>query len=316
MVCAAFPMTPLRTRLTKMKSRGLANRYIGPFSVQELTSRKSATEIPKILDQLEAVFDPALVVERKERRKAGEQVDFKKNPIDIVLATNMISVGVDINRLGLMVVANQPKATAEYIQATSRVGRAFPGLVCTVYNWARPRDLSHYVRFEHYHATFYKQVEALSVTPFSSRALDRGLSAVLVSALRLVDEDLNSNEKAQELSSDNELLEKTTQRISKRAGLINGSQAENHVRQYLQMRIDEWLSTIRNTRAPAVLGYATRKGSEIIPLLQKPEEEDWESFTCLNSLRDVEPEVALVLNDYGLDREEVTPQHADEETNE
>ena len=66
-----------------------------------------------------------------------------------------------------MVVAGQPKATAEYIQATSRVGRHHPGLVATVYNWARPRDLSHYERFEHYHATFYQHVEALSVTPFA-----------------------------------------------------------------------------------------------------------------------------------------------------
>ena len=106
-------------------------------------------------------------------------------PIDVLLATNMISVGVDIGRLGLMVVGGQPKTTAEYIQATSRVGRRWPGLVCTVYNWARPRDLSHYERFEHYHATFHKHVEALSVTPFAPGALSRGLAALLVACIRL-----------------------------------------------------------------------------------------------------------------------------------
>ncbi|MGV8744166.1 hypothetical protein ACV35G_31940, partial [Pseudomonas aeruginosa] len=83
-------------------------------------------------------------------------------------------VGVDVNRLGIMAVNGQPKGTAEYIQATSRVGRQSPGLVCTVLTWAKPRDLSHYETFEHYHATFHKHVEAQSVPPFSPRALDRG----------------------------------------------------------------------------------------------------------------------------------------------
>ena len=95
----------------------------------------------------------------------------------------MVSVGVDVKRLGLMVVAGQPKTTAEYIQATSRVGRNYPGVVCTVFNWARPRDLSHYETFEQYHATFYKHVEALSVTPFSPGSLSRGLAALLVGSI-------------------------------------------------------------------------------------------------------------------------------------
>ena len=93
--------------------------------------------------------------------------------IDVVLATNMLSVGVDVNRQGLVAVNGQPKGTAECIQATSRVGRSFPGLVCTVLTWARPRERSHYETFEHYHANFYKHVEAQPVTPFSPRAMDR-----------------------------------------------------------------------------------------------------------------------------------------------
>src|SRR5215831_21256751 len=81
-----------------------------------------------------------------------------------------------------MVVFGQPKASAEYIQATSRVGRDVerPGLVVTIFNVHKPRDRSHYERFAYYHQTFYRSVEATSVTPFSPRALDKGLAATLV----------------------------------------------------------------------------------------------------------------------------------------
>lgn len=141
-------------------------RYIGP--PVELTSRRSAQEIPEILDRLKISYP--------------RDKDAEGRPIDTLLATNMISVGVDIDRLGLMVVVGQPKTTSEYIQASSRVGRSAkaPGLVVTMYNPGKPRDRSHYEQFRAYHAAFYRYVEPTSVTPFSIPVLDRALHALLV----------------------------------------------------------------------------------------------------------------------------------------
>jgi len=153
----------VRSRLTQVDARGLKRRNLRlPQAVEELTSRKSAVEIPEVLERMKTKFPPP-----------GQQPT--KTPIDVLLATNMLSVGVDVGRLGVMIVAGQPKSTSEYIQATSRVGRATPGIVMTVSNWARPRDLSHFESFCHYHATFYRQVEALSVTPYSVGAMDKML---------------------------------------------------------------------------------------------------------------------------------------------
>ena len=120
------------------------------------------------------------------RRRLGVGFHDIKQRVDCAIATNMISVGLDIPRLGLMVVLGQPKTHAEYIQATSRVGRddERPGLVLTLLNIHKPRDRSHYERFRHYHETFYRSVEVASVTPFSARALDRGFVGALVGLAR------------------------------------------------------------------------------------------------------------------------------------
>ncbi len=133
---------------------------------KELTSRVSQREIVQILAELS--------------RHARDP-----ESVDVVLATNMVSVGVDVPRLGLMVVNGQPKTRSEYIQATSRVGRAtFPGLVVSVLNAAKPRDRSHFETFPSWHERLYRDVEATSVTPFASRARDRALHAILVSMIR------------------------------------------------------------------------------------------------------------------------------------
>ena len=59
-----------------------------------------------------------------------------------------------------------------------------PGLVVTVYNSGRSRDLSHYEKFAAYHRTLYRHVEATGATPFAPRARDRALHAVLVALAR------------------------------------------------------------------------------------------------------------------------------------
>src|SRR5262249_42012532 len=113
--------------------------------------------------------------------------------LDVILATNMISVGVDIDRLGTMVVMGQPQGTSEYIQATSRVGRTSPGLVVTLLNASRSRDRSHYENFVGYHANLYRQVESTSVTPFSPRARDRALHAIVIALTRHLIPQLHDN---------------------------------------------------------------------------------------------------------------------------
>ncbi len=293
-------------RAKKMDRRGLAKRQITPQDLAELTSRMRSDDIPRILDQLEAVFDPKIEAKRKELIAKGDFKSAPKKPLDVLLATNMISVGVDVPRLGLMVVCGQPKATAEYIQATSRVGRKKPGIVCTVYNWGRPRDLSHYETFEHYHSTFYKHVEALSVTPFSTGAIRRGLAGVLVSLVRLKGTEFNPNNAAGKLQSTDGAIEDAIETIAKRAELVYRKEAGDACRAELHHKMDLWRAQAQNKSGGRILTYDTGRGSDkgvSVPLLSRPSLERWEEFTCLNSLREVEPTVKLILQDGGLDED-------------
>jgi hypothetical protein len=297
------------SRARKMDRRGLAKRFFGTNYLEELTSRMRSEEIPKTLDRLERTFDPVLEAKRKEAAKTGDWRNIPQSPISVLLATNMISVGVDVSRLGLMVVAGQPKATAEYIQATSRVGRrrTGPGLVCTVFNWARPRDLSHYETFEHYHGTFYKHVEPLSVTPFAPGALTRGLAGLLVSLVRLSGTDFNSTEDAARVRTSDQHVMDAIDAIAERAGLVgDGVEVADHCRALLKRKADIWQADAENAAGGRRVTYTTPRGrgadrGTASPLLQHAGQGRWEEFTCLDSLRDVEPPVKLIVDDGGLD---------------
>ena len=289
----------IRTRLRGIDRWGLATRSLYEENIEELTSRKTSTDIPEILDRLEVGFDPA--VDRKREKAKKEKSQFRSpHPYDVMLATNMVSVGVDVKRLGLMVVGGQPKGTSEYIQATSRIGRHSPGLVVTVLNWARPRDLSHYESFEHYHTSFYKHVESLSVTPFAKRALDRGLSGLLVSLIRLGGFEYTDNADASKVSDKSDLVRRAITTIASRAAeVLCDKDASEAVETELQARLDHWLA-LANGQNAANLAYRNRRDGTTVALLDAPSTHDWATYTCLNSLRDVEPTSRFVLIDDGL----------------
>lgn len=273
---------------------GMAQRQLG--DAQELTSRMQSSEIPNMLDRLELGF-PDVPRDRSKKRPKREVP-----PVDVILSTNMVSVGVDIQRLGLMVVAGQPKTTAEYIQATSRVGRSKsrPGLVCSVLNWSRPRDLSHYETFEHYHATFYQQVEALSVTPFAPRALDRGLTGVMTSLVRLQDGDYTANGKAGDIELNDPDVDEALEAIAQRAwSATSDPDVKTDVAEGLTGRLHAWKDQADEPTISLVYKIRGRGGGTERALLKSPGTGDWDTFTTLNSLREVEPNVGLILREDG-----------------
>ena len=235
----------------------------------------------------------------------------ERDRVDCAIATNMISVGLDIPRLGLMGVLGQPKTTAEYIQATSRVGRTddAPGLVVTLLNVHKPRDRSHYERFRHYHETFYRSVEVGSVTPFSARALDRGFAGALVAMARHLRPELAPATGAQKLAAVRPELE---QRLLKafRQRLLQQPISEEERAERLagvQSRVVDLLDSWQNVWESyagigAEMQYQRYELDGARPLLREMLDSDFESehhrkFRVNRSLRDVEPEVNLFLRD-------------------
>ncbi|NEW42778.1 helicase [Nocardia cyriacigeorgica] len=165
---------------------GITPRY--PRNTMELTSRRRSDEIPKAIEELEFRLPHPDCVDGAKCVPSGSCPENTKC-VDICLASNIIEVGVDIDRLGLMTIVGQPKTTAQYIQVSGRVGRnpSIPGLVVSIYGAAKPRDRSHYERFQTYHQQLYAQVEPTSVTPFAEPVLKRALHAAAISWMRQVD---------------------------------------------------------------------------------------------------------------------------------
>ncbi len=283
-----------RRRLDEGVSEGLFRDRTSFSDVVELTSRVGTGQVAEA------------------RRRLGCTFHDRRQRVDCAIATNMISVGLDVQRLGLMLVYGQPKTHSEYIQATSRVGRDEhrPGLVVTLYNVHKPRDRSHYERFRHYHETFYRSVEVSSVTPFAARALDRGFAGALVALARHARPAMTppagvEGIEAERAALEGLLLDAFGARIDEQPFGDDAERAERlrSVRDRIGDLFDSWRAIHDEYRRDGVpMQYQRYEVSSRKPLLREMLDTDFESphhrkFRANRSLRDVEPQVNLFLRD-------------------
>lgn len=272
----------------RLQTEPRAENGIEPY---ELTSRVSAAEILSIRDRMNNRYPD--------------------NSPEVVLATNMISVGLDIDRLGLMVVAGQPQNTSEYIQATSRVGRKHPGLVFVAFNAQRSRDVSHFEGFVSFHRALYRAVEATTATPFAARARDRGAHGMLVAAFRMLFSEIrNDTDVVNIMLLSDESKETVINQIVERAKRIDESENSGisnweTLRVQLHQLLSSWESEVKNSQIQRFGSMGSSQHNKVsVSLLRAAKdlragdsptaEIPWDTLT---SLRDVDVETPLHLEE-------------------
>lgn len=225
----------------------------------------------------------------------------KANAIDVALATNMVSVGLDVDRLSLMIINGQPLTTAEYIQASSRVGRGnVPGIVFVNFYKNQTRSLSHYENFKPYHESFYRFVEPTSLTPFTEQALKKALHAALIIAIRMGDIGLTKNRDADHFSSSNPSVKRAIKIVQARLraaiqGPFNSEfEADKEKTLYkkakesLDQCIDEWdfkVKEVKKNRTQLVYSASDNAAYSLIKAFEKVNSAAlWPTLTSMRSV--------------------------------
>jgi len=260
---------------------GIGSDRFQTARIAQLTSMQTAQEIAETFQRLAA-----------ERGSAG--------CLDAVLATNMVSVGLDVPRLALMVVNGQPLTTAEYIQATSRVGRGeVPGLVFANYYRHQARSLSHYESFRPYHESFYRFVEPGSVTPFTHQVRSRALHAALVSAVRHGCDRLSGNKSAGAFDGASEAVQAVVAALKQRCERAAESGQAVDISTHVDRLVDEWQEEASRCRRDKVqLSYQAKDNvKNEARLLRGHDEVRPGLWRTLHSMRNVESSGALKLEE-------------------
>ena len=259
-----------------------SDRFRNP-RIAQLTSRRTAQENAETFQRLTA-----------SREDDG--------CLDAVLATNMVSVGIDVARLALMIVNGQPLTTAEYIQASSRVGRAdVPGLVFVNYYRHQARSLSHYETFRPYHESFYRFVEPGSVTPHTYQVRSRALHAALVIAIRHVCADLRSNKSAGCFDQDAPEVQAVIEELKQRCARAEPDQGRDTAA-HLDRLVRQWHDEARRCEQERRQFNYTAPNSESNADRLLYTHGEWRPglWATLNSMRNVEGTGALKVHDWPL----------------
>lgn len=245
-------------------------------TIEELSANIRGREIPKLLEHL-------------------KQTAQSKAAIDVLPCTNMISVGVDINRLGLMVIYGQPKTTSEYIQASSRVGRDVSrpsGLVVTLYSQFRPRDRSHYESFISYHQALYRHVEPTSVTPYAPPARERALHAAIVIVARHV-AGLIENDSAGNFSQNDAEVKRAMETLLARMCKAAPEEA-TELRKHFYRLLNEWEEQVQAARGGLRFSTKSKQFSSLLTSFGGADESEG-MWKTLNSMRNVDQESEILI---------------------
>jgi hypothetical protein len=253
-------------------------RTVRAGRVLELTSRRGPEELPNDL---------------RELRRSADESD---HAVDVVLSSNMLSVGIDIPRLALMLMVGQPRTTSEYIQATSRVGRGkVRGVVTTLFRSNRARDRSQFETFRGYHEALYRSVEPTSVTPWSLASRERSLAGALVALIRHLGPGLSSNDAAKDFDLSNSAQRALVDMLvdGLLAGVERADSAESsETREQISMLLKQWDRRARTAREAGESLLYDRANSDDSALLKRFGQSG-EGWLVADSMRSVEPSVSV-----------------------
>jgi hypothetical protein len=269
------------------KGQPLESRKV--LNVRELRGDKIGGRLPVELERLRIRHDPTRLGSPDEVRRLD------RLPVDAVVTTNLIQVGVDVPRLGLMIFLGQPKGTAEYIQASSRVGRSpsAPGLILTLFQHTKPRDRSHYETFHSYHQALYRAVEPISITPFAKPALERSARSVLAAVGRHgIDRSFGRSEGAGMVGSNEDALGVLAQSFMG-AVAARGAVNQDEISSFVDVLLGQWKARSKTMRT---LTWSERTGQIARLLRQRFDASSVDAWPYDTSLRSVEPDIAVKLD--------------------